>query len=217
MQLLQACGQMPLPPYIVKRRKEMGLDEELDLDEERYQTVYADQPGAIAAPTAGLHFTPELLEQLETNSIQRSEVTLHVGPGTFKPMTGASLDDHEMHFETYVISDALGEELEGTHANGGRVIAVGTTSARVLEAEARLPTPFIPGKRQTDLFLYPGHGFELCDGLITNFHLPRSTLLTLVASKMGYAMMRRVYDEAIAHQYKFYSYGDGMLILDGAL
>lgn len=217
MQLLQACGQMPLPPYIVKRRKEMGLDEELDLDEERYQTVYADQPGAIAAPTAGLHFTPELLEQLETNSIQRSEVTLHVGPGTFKPMTGASLDDHEMHFETYVVSDALGEELEGTHTNGGRVIAVGTTSARVLEAEARLPTPFIPGKRQTDLFLYPGHGFELCDGLITNFHLPRSTLLTLVASKMGYAMMRRVYDEAIAHQYKFYSYGDGMLILDGAL
>jgi S-adenosylmethionine:tRNA ribosyltransferase-isomerase len=216
MALLERCGQMPLPPYIVKRRKELGLQEEMDLDQDRYQTVYADQPGAIAAPTAGLHFTPDLLEQLANNGVNRSEVTLHVGPGTFKPMTGENLKEHEMHFETYVVSDTLGAEIEATKKTKGNLIAVGTTSARVLEAETRLAAPFQPGKRQTDLFLYPGHGFEICDGLITNFHLPRSTLLTLVASRMGYAMMRRVYDEAIEKQYKFYSYGDGMLILDGA-
>lgn len=216
MSLLERCGQMPLPPYIVKRRKELGLKEELELDQERYQTVYADEPGAIAAPTAGLHFTPDLLDTLASQGVDRSEVTLHVGPGTFKPMTGDSLSEHDMHFETYVVSDVLGDEIEATRANKGNLIAVGTTSARVLEAEARLAAPFTPGKRQTDLFLYPGHGFQICDGLITNFHLPRSTLLTLVASRMGYAMMRRVYDEAIEQGYKFYSYGDGMLILDGA-
>lgn len=212
-ELLERHGQMPLPPYIVSRRKALGADELTEDDRTRYQTVYASVPGAIAAPTAGLHFTEELLTELDACGVTRSHVTLHVGVGTFKPMDGEHLSDHEMHTELYEIRPGLADELEATRQAGGRIIAVGTTSARVLEAEARKEAPFVPGAHHTDLFLYPGHGFVYCDGLVTNFHLPSSTLLTLVASVCGYDRMRKIYDLAIQERYRFYSYGDGMLLL----
>ena len=217
LELLGACGRMPLPPYIVKRRKTLGQAEEQALDPERYQTTFARAPGAIAAPTAGLHFSEQLLGELEARRIERAHVTLHVGPGTFQPMHAGELSAHAMHSEPYLISDTLAAQLERARAQGGRVCAVGTTSARVLESEARRERAFEPGARDTQIFLHPGYGFQLCEGLITNFHLPHSTLLAMVAAKMGYALMRRVYDAAIDEGYMFYSYGDGMLILDGVL
>lgn len=212
--LLEHLGQMPLPPYIVRRRKELGRELLTEDDTSRYQTVFASKPGAVAAPTAGLHFSRALLTRLEERGVTFSHVTLHVGAGTFKPMGEGRLADHDMHEEYYEVRPGLREELAQTRTQGGRVIAVGTTSARVLETEARKGAPFAPGAYTTELFLYPGHGFVYCDGLITNFHLPRSTLLTLVASRTGYAFMRDVYDAAIGERYRFYSYGDGMLILD---
>ena len=213
-ELLDVIGQMPLPPYIVKQRKRAGLAEVTDSDRQRYQTLFADKPGAIAAPTAGLHFSKELLGALYEHDITTSTVTLHVGPGTFQPMHDGALADHNMHSERYVVPETLAQDIADTRAVGGRLIAVGTTSARVLEAEARRSEPFVPGERETDLFLHPDNGFEVCDGLVTNFHLPKSTLLTLVASLTGYASMRRIYTEAIARRYRFYSYGDGMVLLD---
>ncbi len=212
---LSEHGNLPLPPYIVKRRLQEGQDAYVDADDERYQTLYAEEPGAIAAPTAGLHFSKPLFEALEARGVDVSHVTLHVGPGTFKPMKREShtLTNHQMHSERYTISEQLTEQLSSTRQQGGRIIAVGTTSARVLETEARKSESFVPGDYHSELFLYPGHGFEFCDGLITNFHLPNSTLLTLVASLTGYPFMRTIYNHAIDSAYRFYSYGDGMLIL----
>lgn len=208
-------GNLPLPPYIVKRRLQEGHDAYQAQDTDRYQTLFAHTPGAIAAPTAGLHFSRELLDKLDERGIHTSTVTLHVGPGTFKPMKREAgvLTNHQMHSEQYIITDELAAELAHTRESGGRIFAVGTTSARVLETEVRKPEAFVPGTYASTLFLYPGHGFEYCDGLITNFHLPNSTLLTLVASLTGYAAMREIYDHAIDDRYRFYSYGDGMLIL----
>jgi S-adenosylmethionine:tRNA ribosyltransferase-isomerase len=213
IELLDVCGRMPLPPYIVQRRVEMGDEEVSHTDEDRYQTVYARRPGAIAAPTAGLHFTPPLLEALAEIGVRTAFVTLTVGPGTFQPVKAERLSEHTMHTEEYVIPEGLGDILASSRAQGGRVIAVGTTTMRALEAEARREVPFEPGVRQTDIFLKPGSRFHVCDGLITNFHLPRSTLLALVAGFVGYDFMRQIYREAIAEQYRFYSYGDASLLL----
>lgn len=214
VEMLDEVGQMPLPPYILKRRKTLGEAEEATAaDRKRYQTVYAQKPGAVAAPTAGLHFSEELFAQLDARGVERAFVTLQVGIGTFRPVSADRLSEHEMHSEEYEISAALAEAIERTRKAGGRVIAVGTTSARALEAEARREKPFEPGVRQTDIFLHPGVEFGVCDGLITNFHLPRSTLLALVAGFAGYDFMREIYAEAVEREYRFYSYGDGMLIL----
>jgi S-adenosylmethionine:tRNA ribosyltransferase-isomerase len=214
LELVEAVGQMPLPPYILKRRKTLGEAEEATLaDRRRYQTVYASKPGAVAAPTAGLHFGDELFEALDERGVRRAFVTLQVGIGTFQPVSADRLSEHEMHSEEYEISAQLAQAITRTRRSGGRVIAVGTTSARALEAEARRDEPFEPGVRRTDIFLYPGVDFQVCDALITNFHLPRSTLLALVGGFAGYDFMRRIYEVALEERYRFYSYGDGMLIL----
>lgn len=212
--LFELCGEMPLPPYIVHKRRHTQPEASWSaLDETRYQTVYAAADGAIAAPTAGLHFTQAMLDKLTNAGVEHAFITLKVGPGTFKPVTADRLSEHEMHTEEYVIDDELGRAIEQTRQRGGRVIAVGTTTARALEAEAQLARPFVAGHRKTDIFLYPGAPFQVCDGLITNFHLPRSTLLALVAGFAGYTFMRKIYAEAIEHGYRFYSYGDSSLIL----
>ena len=213
--MLDAWGDLPLPPYILRQRAREGRPGTSEQDTARYQTVFASEPGAIAAPTAGLHFDEGLLGEVRDRGVSISRVTLHVGAGTFKPIDEARITDHAMHSERYVVSEGLGEEIDETKREGGRVIAVGTTSARVLESEwRRAPEQrFERGARETTLFLYPGHGVQVCDGLLTNFHLPGSTLLTLVASVTGYELMRRAYDEAIDQGYRFYSYGDAMLIV----
>jgi S-adenosylmethionine:tRNA ribosyltransferase-isomerase len=212
--LFDAYGEMPLPPYILKRRGGLGEPEYADsADLERYQTVYASQPGAVAAPTAGLHFTDELLATLAEKGVEKAFVTLRVGPGTFKPVSSERLSEHEMHAEEYEISEELSETIRSARVQGRRIVAVGTTSTRALEAEARRETPFEPGSRTTDLFLTPGSEFEVVDALITNFHLPRSTLLALVAGFAGYDFMRDIYRTAVEEAYRFYSYGDSMIIL----
>lgn len=213
LELLEHTGKLPLPPYIVQRRKTLGQASFEESDKERYQTVYAKHAGAVAAPTAGLHFSRQLLDELEDRGVARSEVTLHVGMGTFKPVDANALADHPMHSETYVVPEELARDLAATKQAGGRVIAVGTTTARVLEAEARRAAPFTPGERDTTIMLHPGNRFRYCDGLITNYHLPRSTLLALVSAMTGYELMRAIYDEAIRERYRFYSYGDSMIIL----
>jgi len=213
LDLLERFGALPLPPYIVRRREELGLPALTAEDAERYQTVYASEPGAVAAPTAGLHLTRELMHALEARGVRTVATTLHVGAGTFRPVSSDTLSAHEMHHESYRVTRELADAVSETRERGGRVIAVGTTSARVLEAEARLDEPFTPGWRSTNVFLKPGSPPALCDGLITNFHLPRSTLLALVAAFVGYGRMREIYEAAIARDYMFYSYGDGMVIL----
>lgn len=214
VELLERIGQMPLPPYILRRREALG-EEELatERDRRRYQTVYAQKPGAVAAPTAGLHFTEELLEELDERGVERSFVTLQVSAGTFRPVTAERLSDHDMHAERYHVSAELGDAIERCRARGGRVVAVGTTSVRALESEARRDDPFAPGNKSTDLFLHPGVSFEVVDALVTNFHLPRSTLLALVSGFAGYEFTRQIYAEAVEREYRFYSYGDAMLIL----
>jgi S-adenosylmethionine:tRNA ribosyltransferase-isomerase len=213
--LLDRVGHMPLPPYILSARAASGGDaSDNDQDRDDYQTVYADadRAGSVAAPTAGLHFTPALLDALRDRGVSLGFVTLYVGMGTFAPVTAARLDDHAMHEELYTVDDTIGAQIAAARAAGGRVVAVGTTTARVLESEARLPSPFTPGQRATRIFMRPGNPFRLCDGLITNLHLPSSTLLTLVASLVGYQRMRDLYDEALAQRYRFFSYGDAMLL-----
>lgn len=212
--LLDEIGQMPLPPYILKRREAIGeASEATDDDRRRYQTVYADKPGAVAAPTAGLHFSDELLDELRAEGVERAFVTLQVGAGTFRPISTDRLSEHDMHGEEYEISAELADAIARCRRRGGRVVAVGTTSVRALESEARRDEPFEPGLKDTDLFLHPGKDFEVVDALITNFHLPRSTLLALVAGFAGYDFMRRMYAEAVEREYRFYSYGDAMFIV----
>ncbi len=213
LDFLETYGEVPLPPYIVRRRKNEGRSPVEADDLSRYQTIYADRPGAVAAPTAGLHFTNELLARLDDQGVQRATVTLTVGPGTFAPVRHDCLSDHEMHHEDYFVPEGLAGAIAACRARGGRVVAVGTTSARALESEARRPTPFMAGWRSTDLFLRPGEPFKAIDGLITNFHLPRSTLLALVAGFATADGMRRIYESAVNADYRFYSYGDASLIL----
>ncbi|MFN6487297.1 MULTISPECIES: tRNA preQ1(34) S-adenosylmethionine ribosyltransferase-isomerase QueA [unclassified Nostoc] len=206
VQLLEVFGEVPLPPYITTS----------EAADEQYQTVYAKQPGAIAAPTAGLHFTPELLQKLGDRKIDRAFVTLHVGVGTFRPVEVEDVTTHQMHEEWIEVPAATVEQIRATKAAGGRIIAVGTTVVRALEGAAQSGNlqPFC-GK--TDLFIYPGYQWQVVDGLITNFHLPRSSLLMLVSALIGRQRLLNIYNEAIAFGYRFYSFGDAMLILPSAV
>jgi S-adenosylmethionine:tRNA ribosyltransferase-isomerase len=197
---LEALGEMPLPPYIRKRREVLGEAAHAAEDFERYQTVYARETGSVAAPTAGLHFTPELLARFN-----HAFVTLHVGLGTFRPVKTEFIADHEMHEEVYSIPTGLEEAYE----KAGRVVAVGTTSARVLESAANLR----PGSHRTRIFIHPPYEFRRVDALLTNFHLPHSTLLMLVSALTGREKLLEIYREAVAQKYRFFSYGDAMLIL----
>ncbi|WP_442948419.1 tRNA preQ1(34) S-adenosylmethionine ribosyltransferase-isomerase QueA [Nostoc sp.] len=202
VQLLEVFGEIPLPPYITTS----------EADDDQYQTVYAKQPGAIAAPTAGLHFTPELLQKLRDRQINQAFVTLHVGVGTFRPVEVEDVTTHQMHEEWIEVPATTVEQIRATKAAGGRIIAVGTTAVRALEgaAESGNLQPFC-GK--TDLFIYPGYQWRVVDGLITNFHLPRSSLLMLVSALIGRQRLLNIYNEAITFGYRFYSFGDAMLIL----
>lgn len=204
-ELLEACGMVPLPPYI---RDGMMTDE----DRDRYQTVYARNPGSVAAPTAGLHFTTDLLHQVRAAGMSLASVTLHVGIGTFRPVQVDNLADHKMHEEVGEITEPVVKRLHATRSEGGRIVAVGTTTVRVLESASAATGQLQPWKGSTDIFLRPGHTFRAVDALITNFHLPRSSLLVLVSAFAGYDLMREAYRVAIAEQYRFYSYGDCMLI-----
>lgn len=202
---LERYGEVPLPPYL-EREAEPS-------DRERYQTVYARVPGSVAAPTAGLHFTPELLAALEAAGVRRTAVTLHVGIGTFRPVEVDDPAEHELHHEWYEVSPGAAEAIRETRAAGGRVWAVGTTAVRTLEAAADGQGGVCPGAGSTDLFLRPPYRFQVVDGLITNFHLPRSTLLMLVAARAGYQRTMSAYREAVVEGYRFYSYGDAMAVL----
>jgi S-adenosylmethionine:tRNA ribosyltransferase-isomerase len=208
IEILNKIGRMPLPPYI-KRQKQS--DERDAIDRTRYQTIYADSPGAIAAPTAGLHFTPELLRQIDQAGVTQVMVTLHVGAGTFKPISAENLADHPMHTESFSITPAAAEILNRAKAESRRIVAVGTTSARVLESHPA-DHPFKASHGQTNIFIYPAYHWKHLSALITNFHLPRSTLIALVAALTGLEEQRRIYTEAIAHRYRFFSYGDTMFI-----
>lgn len=205
--ILRAHGEIPLPPYI---DRPTGDTKE---DRERYQTVFSAQPGAVAAPTAGLHFTPELLARLEAGGIERVAVTLHVGPGTFRPVTAKRITDHRMETERYTVSAGAAAAIEATRTAGRRIIACGTTATRVLETLWQRHGAVVAGAGESDLFLYPGERFGVVDGLITNFHLPRSTLLMLVAAFAGRERILAAYQEAIGAGYRFYSYGDAMLVV----
>ncbi len=207
--VLARVGRTPLPPYIRRRDSADACE---PLDAERYQTVYATQPGAVAAPTAGLHFTPELLERLAARGIERVELTLHVGLGTFAPIAVNDLADHPMHAERYTLDAAAAERIKRHRAAGGRIVAVGTTSVRVLESCADADGVVQPGSGWTRIFCYPPYRFRAVDALLTNFHLPRSTLLALVMAFAGVEPIRRAYRHAVAQEYRFFSYGDAMLI-----
>jgi len=183
-----------------------------DEDRERYQTVYANQPGAVAAPTAGLHFTPALLDRCSQNGINIAKVTLHVGIGTFKPISSETLEAHKMHSEWCELSQASAELLNTTRQNGGRIVSVGTTSMRTLESVAR-EGALKEWSGETDIFIYPPYQFQAVDCLLTNFHLPKSTLLVLVSAFAGTELIREAYKKAVETKYRFYSYGDAMLIL----
>ena len=203
MAMLAEYGHVPLPPYI---RRADG-----DVDEERYQTVYASRPGAVAAPTAGLHFDEAMLQKLAQAGIQHAQVTLHVGAGTFQPVRSEQLDDHVMHHEYYEIDASVCDAIAATHARGGRVIAIGTTVVRTLESAAR-NGELRPAQGETDLFITPGYEFRVVDAMLTNFHLPESTLLMLVCAFAGYDRVMGAYQHAIDAGYRFYSYGDAMFI-----
>lgn len=215
---LERWGEIPLPPYIVKkrdgRRPKKGSGHPSDpADRERYQTVYAKVRGSAAAPTAGLHFTERLLDEIRRKGIRIATVTLHVGLGTFQPMRKERISDHRMHREWFRIPPETAEAMQATRRTGGRVIAVGTTATRALESASRPDGTVRSRAGETDLFITPGYRFKAVDGLITNFHLPKSTLLVLVSAFAGGEAIRAVYREAIRERYRFYSYGDATLIL----
>lgn len=202
-QKLDEIGELPLPPYITEK----------PTDPSRYQTVYAAKPGAVAAPTAGLHFTPELFNQLEEIGIERVNLTLHVGIGTFRPVAVDNIEDHNMHSEYYEISAETAAAVNRAKAQGRRVIAVGTTAVRVLETAASSEGTLESGSGWTDIFIYPGYKFKAVDALITNFHLPKSTLLMLVSALADREKILQAYTEAVKEEYRFFSFGDAMLIL----
>lgn len=205
MDLLNRVGQTPLPPYIREKLE----------DPERYQTVYASEPGSAAAPTAGLHFTPELLRLIESKGVKIARLTLHVGLGTFRPVKEEKIEDHPMHREPFILGEEAVRTIESCRKAGGRVIAVGTTSCRVLEGASRLigDSTLRPLAGETDLFIYPGFQFQVVDALITNFHLPGSTLLMLVSALMGRKRILEAYRIAVEKGYRFFSFGDAMLLL----
>ncbi len=205
MEKLEEIGHIPLPPYIER--------EEKPVDREKYQTVFARKEGAVAAPTAGLHFTEELLQKLKDKGIIIKNITLHVGPGTFKPVKVENVEEHQMDYETYHVPEDTAAEINRAKEEGRRIIAVGTTVTRTLESAAEEDGKVKPGEGSTNLFIYPGYRFKVIDALITNFHLPRSTLLMLVSAFAGRERILNAYREAIKKGYRFYSYGDAMFIL----
>ena len=203
-EILDQLGQMPLPPYITHELK----------DKNRYQTVYAKYEGSAAAPTAGLHFTPQLLEKVKEKGVEIAEVTLHVGLGTFRPVKVEDVTQHHMHSEFYEVTEEASSIIKNTKERGGRVICVGTTSCRTIEsAAARFDGDIKACSGWTDIFIYPGYQFRLLDGLITNFHLPESTLLMLVSALAGKERVLAAYEEAVKEKYRFFSFGDAMLII----
>ncbi len=202
--MLHDIGHVPLPPYITR------TDESLDLN--RYQTVYAQHKGSVAAPTAGLHFDKAMLDSLLAKGVSIAYSTLHVGAGTFRPVRCENIHEHKMHSERFTVSQSLCDAVNKAHAAGKRVIAVGTTALRSLESAA-MDGELKPCSRDTDIFITPGYQFKVCDGLITNFHLPESTLLMLVSAFIGHAQAMALYKEAIANKYRFFSYGDASLLL----
>ncbi len=201
--MLDEIGQMPLPPYITKKLE----------DKERYQTVYSRETGSAAAPTAGLHFTLEQMEELRQMGVNIASVTLHVGLGTFRPVKEDKVTEHKMHSEFYVLPKETADIINKTKAEGGRVIAVGTTSCRTLESVAAKLGKIAPDEGSTDIFIYPGYKFRAIDGLITNFHLPESTLIMLVSAFAGYELTMEAYKKAVEERYRFFSFGDCMLII----
>jgi S-adenosylmethionine:tRNA ribosyltransferase-isomerase len=201
--VLDRLGNMPLPPYITKRLE----------DKERYQTVFSKNEGSAAAPTAGLHFTPELLAELQEKGVKLAYITLHVGLGTFRPVKTDNILDHKMHSEYFEVSEEAAVIINDTRESGGRIISVGTTSTRTVESIAGEDGSIKAGSGWTDIFIYPGYRFKLVDGLITNFHLPESTLLMLVSAMAGKENVMRAYEEAIRESYRFFSFGDAMLIV----
>ncbi len=211
--VLDRIGKMPLPPYIRRSRRKDGLlNEDSDDDHTAYQTVYAARTGAVAAPTAGLHFTWELLERLKQKGIEIATITLHVGYGTFAPVKVEDIRDHRIHTERYFISPETADAINAARTSGRRIIAVGTTTVRTLEYAADRNGLVAAGAGECDLFIYPGYEFNIIDAMITNFHLPKSTLLMLVSAFAGRERILNAYQEAIENQYRFYSYGDAMLI-----
>ena len=202
-EILDQLGQMPLPPYITHQLK----------DKNRYQTVYAKYDGSAAAPTAGLHFTPELLEQIRQMGVSIAEVTLHVGLGTFRPVKETDVLKHHMHSEFFQITKEAADLINQTKENGGRIISVGTTSTRTLESAADEHGHLTEKNGWTDIFIYPGYQFKVIDGLITNFHLPESTLIMLVSALAGREHVLAAYEEAVQERYRFFSFGDAMLIV----
>ncbi|WP_269511017.1 tRNA preQ1(34) S-adenosylmethionine ribosyltransferase-isomerase QueA [Burkholderia sp. IMCC1007] len=208
LDLIEQHGRLPLPPYI-----EHDADA---TDETRYQTVYASNPGAVAAPTAGLHFDQPLLQKLDAMGVERATLTLHVGAGTFQPVRVENIAEHKMHSEWYDLPQSLVDKIAATRARGGNVIAVGTTSMRALEAAARAADeagrPLAATQAETDIFITPGYRFRVVDRLVTNFHLPKSTLLMLVSAFAGVETIRAAYRHAIDERYRFFSYGDAMLL-----
>jgi len=204
-ELLDRIGKIPLPPYI-----ERDSDEE---DKKRYQTVYCKEEGSVAAPTAGLHFTEELMEKARQKGIRIAYVTLHVGIGTFRPVKCETIEEHKMHFEEYEIDEENASIINETKKAGGRIISVGTTSTRTVESAAAPDGAVIAGRGNTDIFIYPGYRFKVIDSLITNFHLPKSTLLMLVSALYNRENILAVYKEAVEQKYRFFSYGDAMLII----
>ena len=202
MEILEELGTMPLPPYIHEKLE----------DQSRYQTVYAREVGSAAAPTAGLHFTKDLLKKIEDKGINICYVTLHVGLGTFRPVSVERVEDHEMHSEFYSMSREVADKLNETRKNGGRIIAVGTTSTRTLETIANLYGEFKECNGWTNIFIYPGYEFKGIDRLITNFHLPKSTLVMLVSSLAGRENILNAYKIAVEEKYRFFSFGDAMFI-----
>ena len=201
--VLDQIGQMPLPPYITEKLQ----------DKERYQTVYSKELGSAAAPTAGLHFTPELMDKIRAMGVDFASVTLHVGLGTFRPVKAQEVAEHKMHSEHCLLPKETAEKILKTKANGGRVIAVGTTSCRTLESVATFTGQIQPWEGYTDIFIYPGYEFKVLDGLITNFHLPESTLIMLVSAFAGREHILHAYEEAVKLEYRFFSFGDACLFL----
>ena len=203
-EVLDKVGSIPLPPYIER--------ETTSEDKIRYQTVYAHDPGSAAAPTAGLHFTPQLLEELEAKGVNIARITLHTGLGTFRPVKSEKIEDHVMHSEYYKVSEGAADLVNTTRARGARIVAVGTTSCRVLESISSSGGTIQAGEGETDIFIYPGYHFKCVDALITNFHLPESTLIMLVSAFSGKENIMRAYGHAIDNDYRFFSFGDAMFL-----
>jgi S-adenosylmethionine:tRNA ribosyltransferase-isomerase len=203
LEVLERLGKMPLPPYIKAELQ----------DQERYQTVYSREVGSAAAPTAGLHFTKELLEKIQEKGVKTAFVTLHVGLGTFRPVKAENILEHHMHSELCMMSAETAKILNETKSNGGRVICVGTTSCRTLESLVNEDGSFVARSKWTEIFIYPGYSFKAMDGLITNFHLPESTLVMLVSAFAGRDNVLNAYSEAVRERYRFFSFGDAMCIL----